>query len=82
MVAARINVCTLLVHHVVIFEKAFADAEVVFLNSLLGVLDGAVDHLRLDHLAFLNSEFVEHLHDLVGNEETHQLIFEREIEHG
>ena len=81
MVAAVVDVGTLLVHHVVILEQAFTDAEVVFLDAFLGVADGVGDHAALDALALLKSESVEHLHDAVGGEEAHELVLEGYVEH-
>ena len=81
VMAARVDVCALLVHHVIILQKTFTDTEVVFFYSLLGILNGVVDHFRLDHLSFLKTEAVEHAHHAVGHEQTHQLIFKRHVEH-
>ena len=71
---------TLLVHHVVIFEQVLADAEVVLLDALLGLLDRVVDHLVLEHLALLEAEAVEHLHDTLRGVYAHQGILEGDVE--
>ena len=75
MVTAGVDICTLLIHHVVIFEKTLTDTEVVFLHALLGVFDCAGHHAALNHLTLLEAESIKHLHHTVGGEESHQLVF-------
>ena len=72
----------LLVHHVVVFEQALADAEVVLLDLLLCTLDALRDHRSLDALSLLEAETVHHGGDALGCEQTHQLVFKRHVEHG
>ena len=79
--AARIYIGALLVHHIIILQQAFADAEVVLFHAFLGVFNGFGHHLRLYHLALFQTEGVEHLHHTVAGEDTHQLILKRHIEH-
>ena len=80
MVATVVDVGTLLVHHVVIFKQALADAEVVFLNAFLGVADSVGHHAALDTFALFETEGVEHLHHAVSREEAHELVLERHVE--
>ena len=54
---------TLLVHHIVVFEQALTDAEVVLLDLLLCALDALRDHAALDTLAFLEAHTVHHAGD-------------------
>ena len=77
VVATVVDICALLVHHVVELKQAFAYAEVIFFDALLGFFDGVVDHLVLYHLVLLQAEAVEHLHHRIGCEKAHQLVFER-----
>ena len=72
----RVNNGTLLVHNVVIFQQSFTDTEVVFFHLLLRTFDRVGNHLVLDHLAFLKTEFVHNARDTVGREQTHQVIFQ------
>jgi len=73
---------TLLVHHVVIFQQTFTDAEVVFFHFLLCAFDGFGDHAVLNHLTFLEAEPVHYAGDTVGGEQTHQVVFQRYEEYG
>ncbi len=81
VVATCVNHLALRIHHVVVFEQTLADAEVVFLNAFLGVLDGVGHHLSLDWLAFLEPEMVEHLDYAVGGKQTHHGVFKRHEEY-
>ena len=78
--AARIDDLALRVHHVVVFEQALADAEVVLLDLLLGALDGTRHHAGLNHLALLQTHAVHHRGDAARAEQTHQVILERDEE--
>ena len=80
MAALFIYYSALLVHHVVVFEQALTDTEVVLLDLLLCTLDTLGYHRTLDHLAFLESEAVHHTGDTLGGEKTHEFVFERYIE--
>ena len=74
----------LLVHHVVVLEHALADQEVLLLDLLLGVLDRAAEHLRLERvlLAVLvdGAQPVEDLVDPVAGEQPDQLVLGRQVE--
>ena len=78
--AFGVHYCTLFIHHVVIFQQAFTDAEVVFFHTFLCLFDGVRHHFVFNRLAFLQAEAVEPLHYRVGGEQTHQLVFERHKE--
>ena len=55
-VAAKpIDRLALLVHDVVVLEQVLADVEVARLDLLLGALDRARHHARLDRLALLHA---------------------------
>ena len=73
---------TLLVHHVVVLQQALTDAEVVFLDLLLGTLNLLGNHGALNHLALLEAQTVHDGGDTLGTEQTHQLVFERYEEEG
>ena len=61
----------LLVHHIIVFQQAFADTEVVLFFLLLGAFDAVVYHLGLDHLAILEAELVHNAGNAIVGEETH-----------
>ena len=81
VVALFVDDRALLVHHVVVFEEAFTDAEVILLDLLLCAFDGVVYHLRLYHLAVLESQFVHNVGDALGGEEAHKVVLERNEEY-
>ena len=76
LVAETVNDFALLVHHVVVFERAFAGLEVVLLDAFLRGLNGAVEQRVLQLLAFLKADAFHDLHDAIGAEEAHQVVFE------
>ena len=51
---------TLGVHHVIVLEEALTDTEVVFLDLLLGALDGLVEHAVLEYFTFLEAHLIHH----------------------
>ena len=71
---------TLLVHHVVVLERALADGEVLLLDAALRRLDRAVEPLVLHHLALLEAEALHDARDALRTEEAHQLVLERNEE--
>ena len=81
MATTLINHLTLLVHHIIVFQQALTNTEVVFLHLLLSTLNRLVNHWVLNHLAFLESEFVHNGRNAVRSKEAHQLILKRYIEH-
>ena len=58
LVAEAVNDFALFVHHVVVFERAFADLEIVLLDAFLRLLDGAVQQRMLQFLAFLQAHLL------------------------
>ena len=80
LVAEAVDDFALLVHHVVVFERALADLEVVLLDALLGLADGAVEQRVLQLLAFFEAHLLHVLDDLVRAEQAHQIVFERDEE--
>ena len=80
MLTLRVDEVSLLVHHIVVLDKALTDTEVVLLDFLLRPLDRARYHAVLDHLTFLEAHAVHHACYTVATEHTHQVIFERHIE--
>src|SRR5205823_4161488 len=66
----------------VVLEQVLADVEVVRLDLLLRLLDGARDHGGRDLLALLHAEVREQLRDAVAREDPHEVVLEREVEAG
>ena len=75
--AFGVDYCTLLVHHVVIFQQTLTDAEVVFLNFLLCTFNGLGNHAVFNHFTFFETQFVHYTGNAVTGEQTHQVIFQR-----
>ena len=80
LVAEAVDDFALLVHHVVVLERALADLEVVLLDAFLGLADGAIKQRVLELLAFFEAHLLHVLDDLVRAEQAHQIIFERDEE--
>ena len=80
--AFAVNRGTLLVHHVIVFQQTLTDAEVVFLDFLLGAFDGLGNHAVLDHIAVLVAHAVHDFRDTVGAEQTHEVVLQRDEELG
>ncbi len=70
----------LVVHHVVELEDVLADVEVARLDLLLRLLQGLVDPGMNDRLVLLEAELLQHAIELVGAEDAHQIVFERQEE--
>ena len=51
-------------------------------HPLLGVLDGAGNHVVLNGFAFLHPKLLHEPGKAVGTEEAHQIVFKRQIEAG
>ena len=82
LVAEAVNDFALLVHDVVVFERAFADLEVVLLDALLRLLDGTVQQRMGQLLALFQADPLHHFHDPVRTEQPHQIVFQRNEEMG
>ena len=80
VLAVAVDSFPLLVHDLVVFEQAFADLEVAFLDLLLRALDAPRDHVAFDGLAFLHAEPGEDVLDPLAGEDPHQVVFQREVE--
>ena len=78
---SRIDDITLRVHHIVVFQQTLTDTEVILLDLLLRPLYGFAQHTVFQNLAFLESELVHQSGNLLGCKQTHQVVFQRDIEH-
>ena len=81
MAAFLVDHGTLFVHHVIVFQQALTDAEVVLFHLLLCTLDALRDHGVLNHLTLLESQFVHDRCDALAGEESHQFVFQRDVEY-
>ena len=72
----------LLVHDLVILQQVLTNAEVVALDLLLRLLNGVRQHLMLNLLILRHAQRVEHSHQTLGAEETHQVVLQGNIETG
>jgi hypothetical protein len=75
-VAEAVDDLALLVHHVVVFERAFALLEIVLLDALLRLLDGTVQQ-RCSVPGLPPGPFSPSFHDAVGTEQPHQIVLQR-----
>ncbi len=80
LAAQRVDVLTLLVHHVVVLEQVLAGGEVLRFHLLLRPLDGARHHPVLDGNAFLHPEPLHQARDAIRPEDAHQVVFEGQVE--
>ena len=72
----------LVVGDVVELEQVLADVEVAGLDLLLRLFERLVDPGMDDRLVLLEPEALEHAVQLVGPEDAHQVVFERQEELG
>ena len=80
LAAETVDDLALLVHHVVVFQRALADGEVLLLDAPLGGFDGPVQPAVLEHFAFLDAQLLHDAGDAVGAEQAHQVVFQRDEE--
>ena len=74
-----VNNLPLLVHDIVILDELLADIEVVPLHLGLGVFNGPADHIVLDGLAFLHTQFFHDTGNPLAAEYAQEIIFEGKI---
>ena len=72
----------LLIHDLVIFQQILTDSKVVAFYLLLRLLNSRRQHLMLDLLAFFNTQFRKYVHQPLGAEQAHQIVFQGNIESG
>src|SRR5271166_1185645 len=78
--AQSVDCLALLVHYVVVLKQMFAGLEVLRLNRFLCRLDAPCDHPRLDRNALFHSQPLKQVRHPLFGEDTHQVIFQRQIE--
>ena len=74
MTTLRVDHSTLLVHDIIVLQQSLTDAEVVLLDLLLGTLYLLANHGALQHLAFLEAQFVHYGSNALRAEQTHELV--------
>ena len=82
LTALGVDDLALLVHDVIVFQNGLTGLEVAALHGGLGVFDGTGQHLVFDGGILVQIEFLHHVLDAVAAEQTHEVIFQRDIEPG
>ena len=82
LIALGVNDLALAVHHVVVLEHVFPDAEVSAFHLALGAFDGVGKHLVFDGDVFLHIEPVHNGLHPVAAEQAHQVILHGQVEPG
>ena len=78
-IAEAVQLLALLVHHIIVFERAATGLIVMLLHAFLGGLDGAVEHRMRNFLALFHAEFLEPpAHFVAGAVQPHEVILEAE----
>ena len=81
VVAKTVELFTLLIHHVVIFQSATTNLVMVLLHAFLGTLDGAVEKRMGNFLVLFHAHFLQHASHLLTVAITpHQVVLEAEEE--
>ena len=80
LAAEAVDDLALLVHHVVVFQRALADGEILLFDAALGGFDRPVQPAVLEHLAFLDAQLLHDAGNAVGAEQAHQVVFQRDEE--
>ena len=78
--ALGVDDLALLVHDIIVFDQMLANVEVMGLDLLLGIFDGAGDHAVGDGFTLL---YLEQVHDLghpFGTEDAQQVVLQRQVE--
>ena len=71
---------SLRVHHIVIFQHALTGLEVAAFDGLLRILNGIGEHSCVDRRILVNAEAVQHTHNALGAEQTHNIVLQRQEE--
>ena len=71
---------TLFVHHIIVLQQTLTNAEMVLFNFLLCALDALRNHRMFYHLTILEAQAVHDLGNTLGCKQTHQLVFQRNVE--
>ena len=77
-----VNDFSLFIHDLVIFQQLFTDGKVVAFHFFLGTFDGLCQHTCFDGFIFCHTHGIHDLHCFFGAEQTHQIIFQRDVETG
>ena len=73
---------SLIIHNLIVLQQVFTNTKVVTLDLLLCFLNCTGKHLMLNLLTIRNTHCVEHIDQFFRTEQTHQIIFQRNIETG
>ena len=73
---ALVDHFALTVHHIVVFQQPFSDAEVVFLYFFLSPFNAFGHHTVLDDLSLLQPHPVHQASNAFGSKKAHQVVFQ------
>ncbi len=79
-VALLIHDPALVVGDVIVIQQMLSHIEVVRFDFTLGVFDGPVQHAGLDRFIFFHAKALHHGGHAVRGKNSHQAIFQRDIE--
>ncbi len=80
LVPLAIDNLPLVVHHLVVLQHVFPNAEVPALHLALGVLNRAADHARLNGHIVLNAQLIHHGREPLAAEQAHQIVLQGDVE--
>ncbi len=80
LAAEAINNLPLLVHHVVIFQRALANRKILLLHSALRRFNRTIQPPMLQHLPLLQPQLLHNPRNAVRAKQPHQIIFQRNKE--
>ena len=80
--ALSVNDFTLLVHHIIIFDKVFTNIKIVRFHLGLSILNGPADQIVLNRLAFLHAQPLHDAGHSLAPEYPQQIVFQSQIESG
>ena len=78
--ASTVKRTTLIVRDIIVFQQLLTDVIVMTFDLALCIFDSTVDPRMFDGLAFCHAQFLHQAADLVGCEDTHQVILQRQVE--
>ena len=80
--ALLIDNLALFIHDLIVFQQILTNAKVVALNLLLGIFNGACEHLVLNLLPLWNPQRIEHIDQSFRAKQTHEIILKGNVKPG
>ena len=72
----RVYDLSLLIHDIIVLEEPLTRLEILQLDTLLCLLDGARDERMRKYFAFLRTQAIHESRDALGTEDAHQVVFQ------